>query len=682
MEEAIVKARLLAEIQRLENEVTYLMTDIDSHIADMERHVRHSSGKEQNQATQSETTCDNQQKPTAMSTPNCQNDGDMELRLSGTYPRQVSSGGPQAMENCPIRSGSVGGNSYIGSYHEIEGIQHARNHNRLLSPQGTHNTDTWIREPMETSQMDFIGTNPIGTLPLGYSKFAPAPDYIHNANTLKGVEQQVTTRPLTYTQASTQTRTEDAAFRAVNGDQAIWSSSSQTPWFRQDSNPTCMPWLNDRTTNTNQHPGGIGFINADPVPVQQQRLPYPQPTWTTEPSLTQHSLQKAGSFHDNMPITDLNSGTGYSMHPHKVNQVQGQMQGQGQIQEPAFSTGHYPLYERPVVRDDGIDGSQPKPEAQRTGFKRKEKEPAHFDGKSVDFQDYIVHFEQVSEWNKWGNEEKAKQLVMSLRGTTQKLLSDLSPEQLHDYAKVRQALTQRFNPPGRAMAYRCEFRNRKREKGESVIDYGYAIRRIGCLAFPDVPQSASESYMVDQFVYGAGDHEMKKHIQFKHVATLDEAITAAVEFEACDGSRSQVRKPLPETEHPSQQIAAIKTEDKDNVTEQLSVLTKSVQDLAKAVEKIQGKSQDEPRWNRGDNNRGNGNYRNGGTNRGNWSYNNRRPNNPNSNNYRASPPDQTTNQRPANADSTGQTHEQNVHKEHSSSRSPTHWMKQSSHQEN
>jgi hypothetical protein len=58
---------------------------------------------------------------------------------------------------------------------------------------------------------------------------------------------------------------------------------------------------------------------------------------------------------------------------------------------------------------------------------RKAKEPEKFDGQSTDWQDYFVHFENVARWNNWSNIEKAQQLVMSLKGNAQRLLSEFNP---------------------------------------------------------------------------------------------------------------------------------------------------------------------------------------------------------------------------------------------------------------
>lgn len=60
---------------------------------------------------------------------------------------------------------------------------------------------------------------------------------------------------------------------------------------------------------------------------------------------------------------------------------------------------------------------------------RKEKEPDKFDGRLVEWKDFIVHFEQVSSCNRWTYDEQGQQLVMCLIGEAQKLLGDLTVEQ-------------------------------------------------------------------------------------------------------------------------------------------------------------------------------------------------------------------------------------------------------------
>lgn len=73
----------------------------------------------------------------------------------------------------------------------------------------------------------------------------------------------------------------------------------------------------------------------------------------------------------------------------------------------------------------------------------------------TNFQDYtgIVHFEQVAKPNGWNDHEKAQQLSMCLMGNAQKVLVDLTLNQINNYSEICSALMQRFNPLGREVAY-------------------------------------------------------------------------------------------------------------------------------------------------------------------------------------------------------------------------------------
>lgn len=63
------------------------------------------------------------------------------------------------------------------------------------------------------------------------------------------------------------------------------------------------------------------------------------------------------------------------------------------------------------------------------------------------------------------------------------------------------------------------------------------------MAFPGIPYDAKEIYIIDQFIYGLGNQELKKHVKFIHPKTLDHAISLAVEFESFEGSQNTLSKP-------------------------------------------------------------------------------------------------------------------------------------------
>lgn len=67
-----------------------------------------------------------------------------------------------------------------------------------------------------------------------------------------------------------------------------------------------------------------------------------------------------------------------------------------------------------IVRQPELDSGELQSSniAQTIKLKRKPKEPDTYDGKSTDFKDYMVHFEQVA------TSEMAQQLCISLRENT------------------------------------------------------------------------------------------------------------------------------------------------------------------------------------------------------------------------------------------------------------------------
>ena len=191
---------------------------------------------------------------------------------------------------------------------------------------------------------------------------------------------------------------------------------------------------------------------------------------------------------------------------------------------------------------------------------KKEIHPDNFDGSNkTEWSDYIIHFEQVASWNEWTDAQKAKMLSIHLRGEAQKLLTDLTMAQLSNYDTMKQIITDRYAPKEKDVAYRCQLRYRKREKGESVSDYGHHLSRLARKAYPNLTLSQLEMYVIDQFITGLGNYELQKHVQFGHPKSMNAAIGLATEYEALDGSVDRVRKPRVSSE----QIAPIVSNEND-----------------------------------------------------------------------------------------------------------------------
>ena len=118
-------------------------------------------------------------------------------------------------------------------------------------------------------------------------------------------------------------------------------------------------------------------------------------------------------------------------------------------------------------------------------------------------------------------------LSICLRGEAQKLLSGLTVYQLCNYGTLKSILADRYDPKEKEVTYRCQFRYRRREKGESVSDYGYELNKLAQKAYPNLTLSQLEVHVIDQFINGLGSHELQKHVQFRHPKALHEAIGLA-----------------------------------------------------------------------------------------------------------------------------------------------------------
>ena len=112
-------------------------------------------------------------------------------------------------------------------------------------------------------------------------------------------------------------------------------------------------------------------------------------------------------------------------------------------------------------------------------------------------------------WNNWSPTEKTLQLAMSLRDQAQKVLGELKPGELNNYESFKRILSQRYDPQERSVAYRCEFRARKRQKNESPSEFAYALRRLACLAYPDMPYDCREINVLEQYLNSVGSTELK-----------------------------------------------------------------------------------------------------------------------------------------------------------------------------
>lgn len=97
-----------------------------------------------------------------------------------------------------------------------------------------------------------------------------------------------------------------------------------------------------------------------------------------------------------------------------------------------------------------------------------------------------------------------------------------------------------------------------------------------------------EDLIIDQYISGLGDLEIKKYVQFAHPSTLDKAISLAVEFEAFEGAHNKVlSKPLYTSTNTQIQTAVRAVQNSSKTSESLVSDDSVLSELSKTTKEIQ-----------------------------------------------------------------------------------------------
>nr|VZI46802.1 unnamed protein product [Spirometra erinaceieuropaei] len=89
-----------------------------------------------------------------------------------------------------------------------------------------------------------------------------------------------------------------------------------------------------------------------------------------------------------------------------------------------------------------------------------------------------------------------------------------------------------------------EFRSRFQQPGEGVLDYQQALRLLGRKAFPTMDAAALTQRVLEQFVAGVRDPEVRKVLMRGQPATLDKALDLARQEEALQAVCDRPVQPL------------------------------------------------------------------------------------------------------------------------------------------
>ena len=261
--------------------------------------------------------------------------------------------------------------------------------------------------------------------------------------------------------------------------------------------------------------------------------------------------------------------------------------------DPLFDIGQDDLYSpqfRPLPRVSTMPikfnpSSVPPP---REHFHRK-REPQKFSGQG-DWKDYLRQFRAVAKWNSWDEPRMGLQLAMSLTGEALEVWSSLTDDECYDYATLVSVLGHRFSPCGQESQFSLELMKRACRQNESMTTFWHALRRLASRAYPG--QIVQDEILVNLYINGLPNDEIKRHVYFARNKTLSDAINCAASYETFG---QPIGTDCPIRAHKPKPVAVVRdttdTLDTNNTTGQkdselskvLSNMTETMRKLASSV---------------------------------------------------------------------------------------------------
>jgi len=160
-----------------------------------------------------------------------------------------------------------------------------------------------------------------------------------------------------------------------------------------------------------------------------------------------------------------------------------------------------------------------------------DKRLAEYDGK-VSWNAFQAQFETVARRQGWNDEEKAYQLVISLKGAAVEVLEHLTVAQMRSYTCVVRALQRRFGRRQQPEVYRAQLKTRTRRRDESLPQLAQDIEVLVRGAYPMATEETIDMLAKDSFVDALNDKQLQVHVKQAGPHNVQEALARAAEFEA------------------------------------------------------------------------------------------------------------------------------------------------------
>ena len=161
------------------------------------------------------------------------------------------------------------------------------------------------------------------------------------------------------------------------------------------------------------------------------------------------------------------------------------------------------------------------------------KNPENYSGEDPEgFTDWKARFDVIGEANSWDDPKKLKILPSCLTQYAFQVYTRLDAGEKDTYAHLTAALEKKLVNKERKMVWMLQYRNLKRNAGESINAFVFRLRKMEVKAYPTATDDERNQHVREQFIMGQGEDIKFDLLKMEDGKTLTEIIDTAKKFEA------------------------------------------------------------------------------------------------------------------------------------------------------